>query len=55
MKQTTTYQKHELCKGKCKSCGDVGDRLCLETMFADDKENHMCPDCIEAIKFEKGG
>lgn len=56
MKIETTYSDHELCKGKCKSCGEITKRLCLESILDGEPEgkyNHWCPDCIEAIKFEE--
>lgn len=57
MKITTEYQPHELCKGICKCCGIMSDRLCLESILQDESEykrfNHMCPGCIEDIKLQE--
>jgi len=45
-----TYSEFDLEKGRCKSCND---RTAILKEDIDNRYTGMCPDCIEAIEFEK--
>lgn len=51
MRMTTEYSKQDLHKGKCISCGVR--TLILKEHVLDDKFENLCPECVEACKFEE--
>lgn len=43
MNSETTYSEHDLCSGKCKSCGEISNEILIN--------DGRCVDCIEEQKF----